>query len=477
MKPFQFKMPRKIALLIVLLLALGWGVMNRIGFLRTAVESYLYGYPLVAMDVTRQHFERFVAPRNVLFRLRQPADENFHEVVRPAVDLLYSSAFLDMNDGPFVYTMPANAGRYTLVPAIDAWSNVFSSIGTRVTGNSGASYLLVGPGWSGAVPPGMEIVRAPTRMVWIVARTQLNDDADLPHVHAVQDAIRFEPLSQWQQAQGQAGHAPLSPAPAPDLPGQPRPRDGTSPAKVMHDMRTADFFSRLTRLMVDNPPGPQDGPMIERMATIGLVPGREPDWGPLDRLTAALGRYLADRGVEKAQREKPVPDNGWWMPPMNIGNFGTDYHLRAGVAMVALAANVPADALYPTAVSDAQGHALHGDHTYRLHFAQGQLPPVRAFWSVTAYGDDAFLIPNPWHRYSIRSGDDLRFNADGSLDLYIGPELPAGVHERNWLPVQRGQGFQLTARLYWPLPAALDGRWAMPALDLMVDGPVAQVAR
>lgn len=460
MRKNLFARPRLTVLLVAAVLLAVAGVANRMAFLKTAAEAYLYGYPLVAMDVTRERTERYIAPPNTVYRVRRAADENFREVVRPSVDLLYTSAFIDMRDGPFVYTLPANAGRYTLVPLLDAWSNVFASVGTRITGNAGARYLLAGAQWQGPVPAGLQLVRAPTRMVWMVARTQLNDDADLPQVHAVQDAIHLEPLATWQQRQ-RAGTAP---APQPDTPLKPGLRDAPAAASVMRDMPAADFFVRLTRLMVDNPAPAQDAPMLASLAGIGLVPGQPPAWGPVDRLTASLARQLADRAVDLTKRSRVTTVNGWWSPPSNLGNFGTDYRLRAGVAMVALAANVPADALYPTATQDGAGQPLHGDATYRLHFAKDQLPPVRAFWSVTAYGDDAFLLPNPWHRYSVRSGDPLRYNADGSLDLYIGPEAPPGVADRNWLPVRRGEPFQLTARLYWPQPAALTGAWSMPPL-------------
>ena len=215
-----------IALMALLVLA---GA-ERIAFLKTAADGYLYGYPLVAMDVTRERSERFLAPKNTIFRVREPADENFREVVRPSVDLLYSSAFIDMNDGPFVYIMPPNAGRYTLVPILDAWSNVFSSIGSRITGEAGGRYLLVGRHWQGVVPDGLTLVRAPTRMVWMVARTQLNGKADLPLVHSVQDRIRLQKLAQWQQQQDQHGQEDKEPL---DYHASPGFREAPAPATVM----------------------------------------------------------------------------------------------------------------------------------------------------------------------------------------------------------------------------------------------------
>ena len=379
-------------------------------------------------------------------------------MVRPSVDLLYSSAFIDMNDGPFVYTMPANAGRYTLVPILDAWSNVFSNIGTRITGANGGRYLLVRSNWRGDVPEGLTLVRAPTRMVWMVARTQLNGKSDLPFVHTVQDKIKLQTLAEWKQEQeGQIKEEQL------DFHAKPGFYEAPGPAAVMRDMQAEVFFQRLSELMVDNPPPSQDAAMLARLKSIGVIPGQHVEWGALDLFSIRFARYLADKGIEKAQRN--LKDNrGWWSPPPNIGNFGTDYRLRAGVAMVALAANVPADAVYPTATKDDAGESLSGNSTYKLHFAKELMPPARAFWSVTAYGEDAFLIPNSLHKYSVRSSDPLHFNEDGSLDIYISSELPKGVFETNWLPTRYGQKFQLTARLYWPSTAVLDGQWSMPPL-------------
>jgi hypothetical protein len=134
--------------------------------------------------------------------------------------------------------------------------------------------------------------------------------------------------------------------------------------------------------------------------------------------------------------------------------------------MTGLGANLPQDAMYPTARVDNQDRLLDGSHRYRLHFAAQSLPPVRAFWSVTAYGADDFLIDNPINRYALGDRDPLHFNADGSLDLLIAAQAPARAQERsNWLPVKAHQPFQLNARLYWPQPAALNGQWGMPAVE------------
>jgi hypothetical protein len=127
-------------------------------------------------------------------------------------------------------------------------------------------------------------------------------------------------------------------------------------------------------------------------------------------------------------------------------------------------ANLPADAIYPTTFTDADGQPLNGAHRYTLHFAKGQEPPVEAFWSVTMYDQQSFFVDNPANRYAISSWMPLRRNADGSLDLYIQHDAPSTDREPNWLPASEGN-FNLTMRLYWPTsdpPSILDGSWTPP---------------
>jgi hypothetical protein len=185
----------------------------------------------------------------------------------------------------------------------------------------------------------------------------------------------------------------------------------------------------------------------------------------LDRWSVSLGRAIADWTVARELKKPRDLVRGWSTPPSVLGNYGTYYNTRAVVAMVGLGANLPADAIYPNTRVDATGQALDGRHRYRLHFNAAELPPVNAFWSVTAYGADDFLIANPIHRHALGDRDPLVFNPDGSLDLHVQAEPPEGNRNNNWLPVRAGEPFLLNARLYWPKPSALDGTWGMPAVE------------
>jgi hypothetical protein len=417
-------------------------------------EAYLFGYPLVIMDVTRANAAQTLGPENQLHRVRRFPDATFKNVVRPNVDTLYTTAFMDMAKGPWVFELPAKRQRYELMPFMDAWTNVFAAPGTRSTGTAGGRFLLAGPGWQGTVPAGLTLLRAPTQLVWLVGRTQTNGVADYPVVHAMQDQLVLRSLAAWQsdRAEPQPDWRPALVKPAP-------------PIEQMQAMNTTTFFDRLAMLLVSNPPAAADGPMMLKLARIGVTPGQPPHWGPMDRFRVRIGRWIADLGVARQLKKPRDLVRGWATPPSVLGNYGTDYNTRAAVAMVGLGANLPVDAIYPNTHVDQAGQPLDGSHRYRLHFNANELPPVNAFWSVTAYSAHDFFIDNPIHRYALGDRDPLVFNADGSLDLHVQATPPSGDKINNWLPVQLGAPFLLNARLYWPKPSVLNGGWGMPAVE------------
>ena len=424
-------------------------------------EAYLYGYPLVMMETTRIQSAKYIGPENQLRMVRQFPNAQFKEVVRPNVDTLYTTAFISMKEGPWVFEMPANDKRYELMPFMDAWTNVFASPGTRTSGNQGGTYLLAGPEWNGQVPKGMTLLKSPTDMVWLIGRTQTNGTADFATVHELQNRLR---LSKWPQPPDSLSASTDSKRDA-----QPSWQVSTEPSLTpvaqMKALNTTEFFNRLMKLMVSNPPSPEDAPLLARLAQLEIKPGQAVHLSWSNALSFSLGRWIANQRVMKALNTK-AQDGSWSYPPLNLGRYGTDYNTRAAVAMVGLGANLPEDAMYPNTVLDHQGQALNGKHRYRLHFAANALPPVKAFWSITAYGADEFLIDNPLQRFAIGDRDPLVFNADGSLDLWVQATPPSQKEAAsNWLPVQMGAPFLLNARLYWPEDKALNGQWKMPVVE------------
>ena len=424
-------------------------------------EAYLYGYPLVMMETTRIQSAKYIGPENQLRMVRQFPNAQFKEVVRPNVDTLYTTAFISMKEGPWAFEMPANNKRYELMPFMDAWTNVFASPGTRTSGNQGVTYLLAGPEWNGQVPKGMTLLKSPTDMVWLIGRTQTNGTADFATVHELQNRLR---LTKWPQPPDSLSASTDSKRDA-QAGWQVSTEPSLPPVAQMKALNTTEFFNRLMKLMVGNPPSPEDAPLLARLAQLEIKPGQAVHLSASNALSFSLGRWIANQRVMKALNIK-AQDGSWSYPPLNLGRYGTDYNTRAAVAMVGLGANLPEDAVYPNTALDHQGQALNGKHRYRLHFAANALPPVKAFWSITAYGADEFLIDNPLQRFAIGDRDPLVFNADGSLDLWVQATPPSEKEAAaNWLPVQMGAPFLLNARLYWPEDKALNGQWKMPVVE------------
>jgi len=155
------RLKRPVLGLLLPVLVMAGGLAWKAETIRTGAEACLFGYPLVMVDLTREAAALAVGPENELKRVRQFADASFRGVVRPNVDTLYTTAFIDMAAGPNVFDMAANDQRYALMPFMDAWTNVFASPGSRTTGQAGGRFLLAGPGWVGTVPEGMTLPAVP----------------------------------------------------------------------------------------------------------------------------------------------------------------------------------------------------------------------------------------------------------------------------------------------------------------------------
>jgi hypothetical protein len=311
----------------------------------------------------------------------------------------------------------------------------------------------------GELPKGVQRIDAPTPHVWVIGRTQTNGPKDYAAVHKVQDAYTITPLSQWGKP---AAPAAFKPDPAVDM--------KTDPLTQVNSMTAAKYFAYAADLMAVNPPHATDWSILARMKRIGIEPGKPFDLAKADpAVRAALERVPAD-GLKAMQAKLPTLArvvNGWQMNTDTMGVYGNYYLKRAIVAMAGLGANQPEDAVYPLSMADADGKPVKGENKYVLHFSKAELPPVDAFWSVTMYDAEGFQVANPLDRFAIGDRDALKYNADGSLDLYLQHESPGKDKEANWLPAPKSGVLGVTMRLYAPKAQALDGRWNPPAIKLV----------
>ena len=427
-----------------------------------AGEAYTFAYPLVLMDVTRQQLTNHAEPNetgqgppNRFVNLKEFPDPQSKIVIRPNADTLYSSAWLDLKAEPIVLSVPA-VDRYFMLPMLSMWTDVFAVPGTRTTGPYTArTFLVTGPGWGGSVPAGMEQIRSPTRYVWFIGRTQTNGKADYDAVHEIQEGYKLTPSSAWGKADWVAPKGVVDPN-----------VDMKTPPPVQVDkMDVATFFARFAELLKDNPAKAIDYPIVHRMERIGLVPGRSFALSSVTpEIQAAFERGAADAKKAIADGAGKSSGGKGWSYRTTGGSYGVEYAFRAEIAAFGLGYNLPQDAIYPSVATDGEGRPFDGNHRYVLHFEKGKLPPVRAFWSVTAYDAEGYFIPNAIERQAIGDRDKLVPNPDGSVDLYIQAEAPGGTKDANWLPVAKAP-FNLLMRLYWPSREILDGSWTPPAVS------------
>src|SRR5262249_36072091 len=369
---------------------------------------------------------------------------------------LYSLAWLDLKKEPYIFTIPDAGGRYFLMPMLDAWTDVFQVPGTRTTGTKAKKYAITGPGWKeGKLPEGVMQYQSPTNLVWILGRTYCTGTPeDYKKVHEFQDKLALVPLSQYGKS-----YTPPKGKVDPKIDMKTPVRD------QVNRMDAAGFFTLLAKLLKNNPPGNADGPIVAKLAKIGIVPGKD---FAFDKLDAEAAKGLA--GVPKAgfakimahYRKSGQEINGWDLT-LKTGLYGYDYLQRAFITAVGLGANRPQDAVYPMSQVDADGKPYSGANKYVLHFAKDKLPPVNGFWSLTMYDAQFFFVPNPINRYTLSSRFKFNYNKDGSLDLYIQKDSPDKDQEANWLPAPSGK-FTLMLRLYWPKRDVLDGKWTPPGV-------------
>jgi hypothetical protein len=426
-----------------------------------AISAYVYLYPLVTMETTRQQAVNMESgvrpgsgPMNTFSHIREFPAADFKAVVRPNFDTLYSSAWLDLTGGPVVVSAGADPdGRYYELPMYDMWTDVFAVPGQRTTGTGPGAWAVVPPGWQGALPEGVDRVDSPTPHVWIIGRTQTNGPADYPAVHKIQDDFSLTPLLHWGR------QAPLVSAtidPAVDM--------VTPPLDQVNRMSAEDFFTRGLGLMKLHRPHLTDWSLIAQMRRLGLAAGtRFADLDPAMRTLLQDVPAAALQAMQQAFPQLSKVVNGWQMNIDTMGVYGNFYIKRAVIAMVGLGANSAEDAVYPVLMADADGQPLSGDNAYVLHFEQVELPPVHSFWSVTMYDAKGFQAANSLNRFAIGDRDTLRYNPDGSLDLYLQHDAPASERESNWLPAPRGP-LGITMRLYSPQASVLNGTWAPPAV-------------
>ncbi|MDM0026488.1 DUF1254 domain-containing protein [Variovorax saccharolyticus] len=377
-----------------------------------------------------RHYSQLYTPEN-------------RDVVTPNNDTPYSWAWLDLRAEPWVVSVPAVANkRYYVQQWVDLYTYNFAYLGSRATGNEAGSYMIAGPHWKGKPPPGIKrVFRSETDIVMTLTRTALNGPDDIEAVKAVQAGMRLEPLSSFRKT--------AAPPAAPAV---------TFPPYDVAKARSHDFIGYLNFLLqFTQPPNKSEIALMKRFSTIGIGPGKPFDASTVPPETlAAIDAGVKDAQTAMAEKVKvTLSSNGLFGTRADLKN---DYMKRAIAAEMGLYGNSLVEAWYGGYVGD-------GSKPSTIHFAPGQLPPAKFFWSMTLYTlPDRFLYANELKRYSI--GDrtpGLKRDADGGLTLHVGHTSPGPDKESNWLPAPDGP-YSAVGRIYGPSKEAMNGTWKLPPL-------------
>ena len=413
-------------------------------------QAYLYAFPLVLMDATRKVSTNTEtpngtrAPINQFIHAEKLADAASRAVVTPNVDTIYTQAFLDVGSEPMLYGVP-QTDRFFNVQVLDAWTN------TAAVLEAPGLYAITRSDWQGELPEGVQRIDVPTTRVWTIARIVLSGQEDLPNVRAIQDKMQLMPLSAYQMDSWTAPAGKYDPA------------YDFVPVQHVLALSPQEFFDTANQLMETNPPAAADAPVLRELAALHVGPGEKFDDKALGLFSGLRWKLmlLQLKGKLKAEAANYAQQMGQWIYYGDpIGDFGTAYTYRAMVALMGLGANTTDVAIYPKTDVDSTGAVLTGKKTYTLHIEAEPPTKEKGFWSVTAYGEDDFLIDNAIDRYCVNDRSGLHRNPDGSIDIILSKEAPEDT--TNWLPVGEGD-FHLFLRIYKPDTAALEG-WQPPVV-------------
>ncbi len=430
-------------------------------------SAFVWGYPLIE-SVRTCHLQTtpslaqkaaWGAPIDHVHHMTRAATAADRDIVTPANDLLYTTGWINLANGPRLLRVPSarlHAGRYFVLALYDAWTNNFANPGLRVSPEAGETVVLIGP--ETPVDDDLRslgrVVQSPTNLVWLIGRVVVGDaTADILAARTLQADIRLDCLPGTDSAtQPRAVGEWVGEAEDTIAALSARPGDSLTIA--------ARFFTNLCHAMAENPAPAADAGLIAWFASAKLVPGFAFDWQFIDKpLQDGLHQGLLDAAalvVANSRSRVARP----WAASYVLGRYGSNYLTRALTAYKGLGGLASDEAIYAMGDFDAHKQPLDGQHRYTMRFVAGDLPPVDSFWSVTMYAADRFLYPNPLERFAI--GDrtsGLQHDPDGSLTLIISHQRPSDTS--NWLPAPLGS-FYVMLRMYCPRAEART--WRIPPL-------------
>lgn len=424
---------------------------KNISLTEKAKQLYIYAFAAVVTEITH-----WGSDDKGFSHLREFPDENNKKVVKFNNDTLYSIAWTQLANTPYIAHIPEIKDRYYLFPVLDAYTNVFESIGTRTPERSSGDYIFLYG--NDPVPAGYEnykVIRSDYSLNAVLLRIETRGKKDYEYINQLQDKFEIHPLF-------------------PEKVKPVRSDKGIIPSKYSVEISAKEFFTIFAELSETNPV--KDSEILSYYNELGLSAGNGFNYDDLtDEQKAALeeGRKQGLDAIinEHISSDYNYTTNNWTIVTGGLGSYGTDYLRRASSALGGWGANIPEDSAYGVAFTDSEGNVLTNKNNYVLHIEPDGYPHAAVFWSVTLYGEPShYPVKNKISRFALNTYDVedsiVLKNEDGSLDIYVSKDEPEDVlQRRNWLPAPSDEEhYTLTLRIYWPDEDTLNGKWIAPVI-------------
>jgi hypothetical protein len=421
-----------------------------------AINAATYAAPIVAMYNLRAAVCFGSKPKavpNTFWRLEDistPALSAESGYVSPNVNVVYGFGFADLAAEPVILSAPDSGGLYYMIEIVDMWTNAFAYPAGKIAGYKGGKFALVGPGWQGTLPDGVERIECPTRWIELQPRVHVPNEAGLDKAREVLKAITLEGLAEFTGGT----------APAPPVYNYEEPQLNKKVASSHFPFNDPmQFWSIFVAALNENPPPASEvTSVLPQYKYLGIELGKPLNVGKINPAIVAQMKQAATQIAGMALGTMPLAGrlaNGWIIPPGNVAAAGADYLSRADVAVFGLTANTVVEAIYYSGVLDGNNEPMTGAKQYTMTIRPDSAyykPVPPGFWSLTMYDKvTSFSVPNSINRYALGGDDALIKNADGSVTIYMQTESPGADKEANWLPTPPGP-FYLILRNYAPVP-------------------------
>jgi len=421
-----------------------------------AAEAYIYLYPIVVMEITRQKYAaKTQSPHdaNLLSHSRTLANDKWRSVARTNIDTLASGVWLDLSKTSATMTIAKSQLRFYMYQFLDMWTDTYAVVGSRTVGNEMVRLRIAHCADTAVKSDDVDfLIKSPTPTTWIIGRTYPNGDTDLADAHQHQDGviIKYDQPDQVRDINQQITFAANVP-----------------PVEQATKLTGAEFFELASRLVAQQGVHLTDGSMSLQLRSLGFKVGelyKYENQPALVKVAINQAPKRAATALKSVSNSYRQTGSGWSIALDNIGTYANNYLTRAIIAKYGLAANPPEDSVYASFAPLDERLELDGENKYQIHFEKDQIPPAKFFWSLTVYDRDGFMIPNELRRFGIRSCDNLQYGSDGSLDIYLSPIKTDRFRESNWIPTVKGV-VTATIRLYGPSNHVLTGNWEPPAIS------------